>query len=76
MSDQKYFTPEEVTKRYRGTISLGTLRNWRSMRIGPAFVRVGKSVLYPASELDVWDQNNIVLCRAAKRLGRRRGDQP
>ncbi|RUX26050.1 DNA-binding protein [Mesorhizobium sp. M2A.F.Ca.ET.042.01.1.1] len=68
MSDQKYFTPEEVTERYRGTISLGTLRNWRSMRIGPAFVKVGKSVLYPAKELDVWDKKNTVACRAAKRL--------
>ena len=75
MIDQKYLTPEEVAERYRGTISIGTLRNWRSMRIGPAFVKVGKSVLYPASELDMWDQKNIVTCRAAKRLGMRRGDQ-
>jgi hypothetical protein len=66
MTDQKYFTPEEVTERYRGAISVGTLRNWRSMRIGPAFVKVGKSVLYPASELDAWDQTNIVKCRAIK----------
>lgn len=76
MSDQKYFTPEEVTERYRGTISLGTLRNWRSMRIGPAFVKVGKAVLYPTSELDVWDQKNAVTCNAAKRLGRRGKEQP
>lgn len=75
MTDQKYFTPEEVTERYRGTISAGTLRNWRSMRIGPAFVKVGKSVLYPANELDVWDQKNVVTCHAAKRLGMRVGDQ-
>lgn len=68
MTDQKYLTPEEVTERYRGTISIGTLRNWRSMRIGPAYVKVGKSVLYPSSELDVWDQANAVPCRAVKRL--------
>jgi hypothetical protein len=71
MSDQKYFTPEEVTQRYRGTISLGTLRNWRSIRIGPAFVKVGKSVLYPASELDIWDEKNVVMCSAATRFGPR-----
>lgn len=75
MTDHKYLTPEEVTERYRGTISVGTLRNWRSMRIGPAFVKVGKSVLYPASELEAWDRKNVVTCRAAKGLGMRGGEQ-
>jgi hypothetical protein len=46
------------------------------MRIGPAFVKVGKAVLYPTSELDVWDQKNAVTCNAAKRLGRRGKEQP
>lgn len=75
MTDQTYLTPEEVTERYRGTISVGTLRNWRSMRIGPAFVKVGKSVLYPVVELETWDRKNVVTCHAAKRLGMRGGDQ-
>ncbi|MGM5030010.1 DNA-binding protein [Tardiphaga sp. 862_B3_N4_1] len=75
MIDQTYLTPEEVAERYRGTVSIGTLRNWRSMRIGPAYVKVGKSVLYPVNQLEIWDQTNIVKCRASKRLGRRGGDQ-
>ncbi|MFG1412000.1 helix-turn-helix domain-containing protein [Xanthobacter sp. VTT E-85241] len=75
MIDQTYLTPEEVAERYRGTVSIGTLRNWRSMRIGPAYVKVGKSVLYPVNQLEIWDQTNIVKCRASKRLGMRGGDQ-
>ncbi|NGN44668.1 helix-turn-helix domain-containing protein [Mesorhizobium sp. CGMCC 1.15528] len=75
MDGRKFLTPEEVTERYRDTISVGTLRNWRSMRIGPAFVKVGKAVLYPTNELEVWDQKNVVTCGAAKRLGMRKGDQ-
>lgn len=35
MSESKFLTPEEVSERYRGGISVGTLRNWRGMRIGP-----------------------------------------
>jgi hypothetical protein len=66
MADQKFLTPEEVVQRYRGEISLGTLRNWRSMRIGPTFVKIGKAVLYPVAELDAWDRKNTVTCRAAK----------
>ena len=37
-----------------------------TIRIGPAFVKVGKSVLYPASELDIWDEKNVVMCSAAR----------
>lgn len=59
----KFLTPEEVSERYRGEISVGTLRNWRAMRIGPAFVKIGKAVLYPIDQLDTWDQKNMVMCR-------------
>jgi hypothetical protein len=68
MADNKFLTPDEVSERYRGGISIGTLRNWRAMRIGPAFVKIGKAVLYPIDELDAWDQKNMVTCRASKRL--------
>lgn len=50
-------TLEEVVERYRNEISEGTLRNWRSMRIGPSFIKLGKAVLYPAEELDRWDRS-------------------
>jgi hypothetical protein len=45
-----------------------TLRNWRAMRIGPAYVKIGKAVLYPVEELDAWDRKNLVTCRASKGL--------
>src|SRR5262249_15369243 len=54
MTDKKFLTPEEVSERYRGEVTVGTLRNWRAMRIGPAFVKIGKAVLYPIDELDAW----------------------
>jgi len=37
---------------YRGGISVGTLRNWRALRIGPTFVKTGTAVPYPFNELD------------------------
>jgi hypothetical protein len=46
-----YLTAEEVSERYRGEITVGTLRNWRSLRIGPNFVKHGKAVLYPLDGL-------------------------
>ncbi len=68
MSDRMYLTAEEVSERYRGEVSVGTLRNWRSARIGPAFVKIGKAILYPAEQLDAWDQKNLVACRASRGL--------
>lgn len=68
MIDNRFLTPDEVSERYRGTVSPGTLRNWRSMRIGPSFVKIGKAVLYPTSELNAWDAKNKVSCRASGRI--------
>ncbi len=57
-------TDEEVSARYRGRITVGTLRNWRALRIGPAYVKVGKAVLYKRSALIAWDRKNTVVCSA------------
>jgi len=68
MAEKAFLTAEEVTERYRGMLTLGTLRNWRSMRIGPSFLKVGKSVLYPIGELEAWDRKNLMMCQASNRF--------
>ncbi len=75
MTQTKFLTAEEVSDRYRGEISVGTLRNWRAMRVGPAFVKIGKAVLYPIDALDTWDEKNLVPCRASRRLPLTEQDQ-
>lgn len=52
MSKKRYLTPDEVVARYRGIVSIRTLSNWRSLRTGPKFVKIGKAVLYDEDELD------------------------
>jgi hypothetical protein len=63
-----YLNVEEVIERYRDQISEGTLRNWRSLRIGPSFIKIGKAVLYPADELKKWDRSNLIVCRRSRSL--------
>lgn len=75
MQEETFLTAEEVSKRYRGEISVGTLRNWRAMRVGPAFVKIGKAVLYPIDQLEAWDQKNLVACRASPSAIRTEQDQ-
>ena len=36
------------------------------MKVGPAFVKIGKAVLYPVEELDNWDRKNLVTCHAPR----------
>ena len=66
MSDPMFLTLNEVVEPYRGQISEGTLRNWRSMWIGPSFIKIGKAILYPLEELDRWDRTNPVVCRPSR----------
>jgi hypothetical protein len=67
MDDRKYLTTEEVAERYRAVVSVGTLRNWRAMRVGPALIKIGQSstqrpssalgrkeTWYPAVQLEKW----------------------
>ena len=62
MSNPMFLTLNEVVERYRDQISEGTLRNWRSMRIGPSFIKIGKGVLYPLEGLDRWDRRTLFVC--------------
>jgi hypothetical protein len=59
MSDPMFLTLNKVVERYRGQISEGTLRNWRSMRIGPWFIKIGKAILYPSEEINRWDRRKL-----------------
>lgn len=68
VAESRFLTPEEVCERYRREISAGTLRNWRAQRLGPPYVKIGKSVLYPIQGLDEWDKKNLVICRASRKL--------
>jgi hypothetical protein len=65
MSHPVFLKPQEVVERYRSEVSEGTLRNWRSMRIGPSFVKIGKAILYPLEELHRWERRSLVICRPA-----------
>ena len=51
---EDWLTPDDVIALLRGALSLGTLRNYRSARIGPAYIRVGRAVFYPRAEVNAW----------------------
>lgn len=51
-----HLTPEELAARW--DIHKGTLCNWRVKGIGPKYVKVGRTILYPVSEVESYEKNN------------------
>lgn len=66
MDMPEFLTEEQVSERYAGVISPGTLRNWRHQKIGPNYIHAGKQVLYAVAELIEWERENTVICRRTK----------
>jgi hypothetical protein len=42
-----------------GRVEIATLRNWRSRRVGPPFVVLGNTVLYPITSSRQWIEKNV-----------------
>lgn len=56
----EFLTPQAVSARYAGAVTVGTLRNWRSLKRGPPFVHVGRRVMYRISDLVAWESIHTV----------------
>jgi Helix-turn-helix domain len=57
---KQFLSPADVSSRYQGNISVRTLANWRSQGTGPAFTKIGGSIMYPLSRLLEWEDRNTV----------------
>jgi excisionase family DNA binding protein len=59
---ERLLTPGEVATRLG--IPVSTLANWRSARLGPEFLRVGRHVRYRPADLEAWIERRVVTCSA------------
>lgn len=53
----EYLTPQELAARYKGSITVRTLANWRSTGHGPKFTKIGGRVLYPLDAVIEWEKS-------------------
>jgi hypothetical protein len=53
----QYLTPTELAARYKGSITVRTLANWRSTGNGPRFTKIGGRVLYPVDAVIEWEKS-------------------
>lgn len=52
MGEKEYLTQDEVSK--LTGVAKGTLENWRVKKIGPPYLKLGRSVRYKLSDLNEW----------------------
>lgn len=55
----KYLTPAELSKRWEGAVTTGTLANWRSKGTGPGYAKFGSRVRYPLDKVEAWEALNL-----------------
>ncbi|WP_443698627.1 helix-turn-helix domain-containing protein [Pseudomonas sp.] len=60
MSEPKFMSPQELSDRWGGRISVRTLANWRTQGSGPAFTKIGGAVLYSRDKLVEYENRNTV----------------
>lgn len=55
MPNENYLTAAELVARWKNAVTTGTLSNWRSKGIGPAFTKFGRSVRYPLESVVAYE---------------------
>ncbi len=56
----QYLTPAELVERYKRTITIRTLANWRSTGEGPRYTKIGGRVLYPVDGVISWEASRTL----------------
>lgn len=56
-----YLTPKDLASRWKNTISLKTLANWRSQGDGPAYTKIGGRVMYRIVDVVKWEDSRTLL---------------
>lgn len=51
-----FLTPEELVQRYKGTISVKTLANWRTKGGGPEYTKIGGKIMYSLDAVLAWER--------------------
>ena len=54
-TDDQHLTPRELAERWKHTVSMATLANWRSAGQGPQYLKIGGRVLYRRADVEAYE---------------------
>lgn len=63
---QPYLTPQEVSERYKRKISVKTLANWRTKKLGPKWTKIGGRILYRLDHVIDWEKTRTTVAIIGK----------
>lgn len=72
-TENPFMSPQELSARYLGRITIDTMEKWRRDGIGPAYYKFGGKVLYRLSDVLIWE---CLMRRAPRMRNDRRGLWP
>lgn len=58
-TEKRYLTAHEVVAHYDGALTIGGLSVWRCRGQGPAYLKLGKKVVYPLTALIEWEAAQV-----------------
>lgn len=61
--EMEFLTPYDLHRRWGKAISLKTLANWRSLALGPPYVKMGGRVLYRVADVLFYENENRFLTK-------------
>ena len=61
---EAFLRTDQLMDRWRGAVKKQTLVNWRVQGKGPKFTRIGRSVLYALSDVELYEQSQTFASRA------------
>jgi hypothetical protein len=54
-AEPQYLAPSELSERWQGKITTQTLAQWRARKVGPAYTKLGGSVLYDLADVEAYE---------------------
>jgi hypothetical protein len=63
MAQTNFLTAQEVSERWGGAVTVGTLANWRARGFGPPYQKLGAAVRYPLAQLEAWEAQQTQLTK-------------
>jgi hypothetical protein len=60
MSNDQHLTEKQVEREYHPVFRVKTLQAWRQLRKGPRFVKIGRRIFYPRTEIERFISENVI----------------
>lgn len=61
INDIVHLTEAGLVDRWGGVVTAITLKRWRRRGLGPAFIRIGRKLLYPLDFVREYEQDNTII---------------